>query len=127
MLAADESSFTARVFYEDTDCTGFVHHVAFLRFLARARSEAFRAAGRPQEAWAERDRMFPAYAVKATFHLPARLGDPLRVTTRVRRASAYRLAFDQRVHRERDGALLVEAIVELVCTDLRGGLQPLPE
>jgi acyl-CoA thioester hydrolase len=122
-----QARFAVRVYYEDTDCTGFAHHVALLRFLARARSEVFAAAGLTQGAWAERGLMFPAYSVNAVFRGPARLGDDLAVLTEVRRASPFRLTFEQRVERACDGAPVLEAAVDVVCTDLEARLRPLPD
>jgi acyl-CoA thioester hydrolase len=40
-----EFHYPIRVFYEDTDFSGFVYHASYVRFFERGRSEALRAAG----------------------------------------------------------------------------------
>lgn len=119
--------FRLRIQCEDTDCTGFVHHASWLRFLARARFEAMAAAGRSPAQWAEHGVMFPVYSIGLTIHAPARLGDELEVFSNPRVASAFRLGFDQRIEDVRDRKVLVEAKVDLVCTDLKANLRGLPE
>jgi tol-pal system-associated acyl-CoA thioesterase len=122
-----EFQHRVRVYYEDTDCMGVVYHANYLRFFERARSEAMAETGTSITAWADRGLMFPVYSVNVTFKNAARLGDALRVVSKARQLSQYRLAFDQRIESEKDGRVLVEAKVELVCTDLKGNLQTMPQ
>ena len=124
---APEHRFRLRVYYEDTDCMGIVYHANYLRFLERARSEALAESGASVVEWSERGVMFPVYSVQATFRAPARLGDDLVVLSRLRLTSPFRVSFDQRVENEKSGKLLLKAVVEIVCCDLEGKLQRVPD
>lgn len=122
-----EQRFSVRVYYEDTDCMGVVYHANYLRFLERARTEFMAATGPSVAQWAEQNIMFPVYGMQITFKSPARLYDQLTVVSGVSRASPFRLNFRQRIERESDSRLIVEASVDIVCTDLKGTLRDLPE
>jgi tol-pal system-associated acyl-CoA thioesterase len=122
-----EHRFGVRVYYEDTDCMGVVYHANYLRFLERARSEALAASGTTVVQWAERGIMFPVYSINATFRAPARLGDDLLIISHVKQTSPFRASFDQRVELKDGGKQLLKAQVEIVCCDLQGKLQRMPE
>lgn len=119
-------SLTVRVYYEDTDCMGVVYHGSYIRFLERGRTEWLAAIGKPVWDWNRAGVLFPIYNVNATFRVPARLGDVLTVVTDARPSSAYRMRFEQRVERAGETRPLVEAQVEVVCTDLEGNLREFP-
>jgi tol-pal system-associated acyl-CoA thioesterase len=127
MSAVAEFTHPVRIYYEDTDCMGVVYHANYLRFFERARTEAMAQTGTSITQWADRGLMFPVYSVNVVFKNAARLGDELRVVSKARQLSQYRLGFDQRIEHARDGRVLCEAKVELVCTDLSGNLQAMPE
>ncbi len=118
--------FGVRVYYEDTDCMGVVYHANYLRFLERARTEYMASVGTSVAQWAEQDIMFPVYGMQITFKAPARLYDHLTVISTVSRASPFRLNFRQRIERDSDQRQIVEASVDIVCTDLKGNLRDLP-
>lgn len=122
-----EKLFDLKVYYEDTDCMGVVYHANYLRFMERARTELLNALGPSVSEWTERGYIFPIYNVNVTFKAPARLGDALRVITRARQSSPFRITFEQRIERRPDGQLLVHATAETVCTDLQGTLCEYPD
>jgi acyl-CoA thioester hydrolase len=118
--------FPVRVYYEDTDCMGVVYHASYLRFIERARTEIVGATGTTVMQWAERGVMFPVYSIQMTFRGAARLGEDLVVVSSVQRSSEFRMTFQQRVELAADSKLLVQATVDVVCTDLQGNLRDLP-
>ncbi|HCF62018.1 MAG TPA: acyl-CoA thioesterase [Myxococcales bacterium] len=122
-----EFRFRLRVYYEDTDCMGVVYHANYLRFFERARTEALAESGASVVKWAERGVMFPVYSIQATFRAPAHLGDDLVVVSRMCPTSPFRVTFDQRVEHAETGKLLVKAQIEIVCCDLEGKLQRMPD
>jgi tol-pal system-associated acyl-CoA thioesterase len=122
-----EHKFCVRVYYEDTDCMGIVYHANYLKYLERARTELMDGTGITIVQWAERQRMFPVYSANLVFRTPARLGDRLVVKSTVTKTSSFRLSFNQRVERETDGKQLVDATVDIVCTDLEGNLKEMPD
>jgi tol-pal system-associated acyl-CoA thioesterase len=119
--------FPVTVYYEDTDCMGLVYHANYLKFLERARTEYMQELGSSVMAWAEKGIMFPIYSVQVTFRAPARLGDKLSVLSEAKRLTQFRMQFTQKVERPSDGRMLVEAVVDVVCTDLQGNLRDMPD
>jgi acyl-CoA thioester hydrolase len=118
--------FPVRVYYEDTDCMGVVYYASYLRFIERARTELVGASGTTVQKWAERGVMFPVYNLQMTFRGAARLGDDLVVVSTAQRSSDFRITFDQRIELATDAKLIVQATVDIVCTDLQGNLRDLP-
>lgn len=116
-----------RIYYEDTDCMGLVYHASYLRFMERARSEIVALEGQSVAAWGQKGVMFPVYRVEAFFRGPARLWDELEVTTTVARNSPFRLRFSQKIARIGDGKKIIDAEVDVVCTDLNGELRTVPD
>jgi len=121
-----EQRFRVRVYYEDTDCMGVVYHANYLRFLERARTEMITATGTSVADYAQKGMMFPLYNVNATFKSPARLCDDLEIITSAEQTSPFRLRFTQRIEHVQDRRLIIQAVTEVVCTDLKGKLREFP-
>ena len=113
------STFTwsARVYWEDTDGGGVVYYANYLKFLERARTEWLRAGGHSQTALAaEPGVLFADAEVSIRFHRPARLDDLLVITCQPTMDGATTMLFKQQVHRESEhGELLAAASVRVVC------------
>jgi tol-pal system-associated acyl-CoA thioesterase len=114
-----------KVYYEDTDSLGVVYYANYLKYLERGRSEWVGAQGRPIQDWNRDGYYFVVYALTMKFRGSATLGDVVEVVTAVRKSSAYRATFAQRI--ECRGALLVEADVEIVCVDGKQQLREFPD
>ena len=74
-----------RVYYEDTDLSGFVYHANYLRFLERARTEFLRALGITQSTL-HRDEaglVFVVTRLTIDYLRPARMDDMIDVATSV--------------------------------------------
>lgn len=113
------STFTwsARVYWEDTDGGGVVYYANYLKFLERARTEWLRAGGHSQTALAaDPGVLFAVAEVSIRFHRPARLDDLLVITCQPTMDGATTMLFKQQVHRESEhGELLAAASVRVVC------------
>lgn len=106
-----EHHFVLRVYFEDTDLTGVVYHANYLRFMERARSDMLVAAGIDQRAAFESGE--GAYAVRGLridYRAPARLGEELRVASRLMSLRPAAVVIQQRVMRGE--TILAEAEVE---------------
>jgi acyl-CoA thioester hydrolase len=117
--------FTQRVYYEDTDASGLVYHARYLHFLERARTEMLREAGSDHRSLLAREGL--AFAVRLLtieFLLPARLDDLLVVETAMTGRTGARIELKQRVLRE--GALLADCDLTLVCLDTNGRARRIP-
>jgi tol-pal system-associated acyl-CoA thioesterase len=112
-----------KVYLEDTDAQGIVYHASYVRFCERGRTEYCEALGTT----APESPRLVVHELRVKYRKPARLGDRLEVTTSARLASPYRLTFHQRVARSGEDGHLVEATVEVACTDAAGRLIRMPE
>lgn len=107
-------SIPVRVYYEDTDLAGIVYYANYLKFIERGRSEFVRALGIDQTRLkAEAGIVFAVRRVEADYLSPARFDDLLAVETRLDEMKGASLVMSQSVLR--DGAVLFQARVTLVC------------
>lgn len=110
--------FPIRVYYEDTDLGQIVYYANYLKFIERGRSEWLRAAGVDQQRLLEDSHLaFVVRRVEADYLSPARFDDQLEVVTTLEQASGPRVTVSQAV--ERDGKVLFQARVIVICVDLR--------
>ena len=111
-----------RVYYEDTDFSGFVYHANYLKFCERGRSDLLRLIGIHHHAlhWGETGGSmgFVVRHMVCDFVKPARIDDILEVETRLAGLTGVRLAIDQRVKRE--GRLLFSGAVTAALVDAAG-------
>lgn len=115
-----------RVYYEDTDLSGFVYHANYLRYMERARTEFFRLAGveRMAELEAEEPTAWAIREVRVSYHRPARLDDALMIKTRVTALSGARIGAVQKIYAGE--TLLVEGRIEACIVTLKGQPRRLP-
>ena len=104
-----------RVYYEDTDFSGFVYHASYLRFLERGRTELLRGlAGDQSDLHREaRGLVFVVRRMALDFLRPARMDDQLTIVTRTRQLRGASMQLAQEVRRADD--LLVAADVTVAC------------
>src|SRR5690349_13127909 len=114
-----------KVYYEDTDSLGVVYYANYLKYLERGRTEFVDQLGRPIRDWNADGYYFVVYSMTIRFRKPAELGDTITVSSTFTLPSAFRSLFRQRI--ERDGDLIVEADVEVVCLDQQRQLREFPE
>jgi acyl-CoA thioester hydrolase len=86
-IEAGRHHLAVRVYFEDTDHTGFVYHANYLRYMERARTEMLRHAGVEHMAAAE-DGFWAVHAMTITWHRPARIDDQLVIVTTVTKVRA---------------------------------------
>jgi acyl-CoA thioester hydrolase len=114
VLIAGGHRLMARVYYADTDFSGFVYHARYLEFLERGRSDFLRLTGvhhteladgqlGPRIVWVVR-------RMEIDFHTPARMDDIVTVETKTASISGARIVMSQRLLRGETG--LVSARVE---------------
>jgi acyl-CoA thioester hydrolase len=112
------------VYYEDTDSLGVVYYANYFKFLERGRSEFLRSRGLAVADLNRAGYLIVVHSAKATFRIGAELGDVLDVVSTFSVASAFKGRFQQRI--ERDGALVVDAVVDVACLDADRRLTMLP-
>ena len=113
-----EFSWTARVYWEDTDGGGIVYYANYLRFLERARTEWLRSLGFSQREMArEPGVLFAVVSLSVDYRRPARLDDELIITCEPRADGAVCMRFAQRILRAAESEPLVSAEVRVACVD----------
>jgi acyl-CoA thioester hydrolase len=109
-------SMPIRVYHQDTDAGGVVHHANYLKFMERARSEWLREIGFSQNELAARmGIVFAVCTIKMDFVKPARLDDRVQVTLSVARRGSASLTLDQEIWLETE--LLCRAEIKVACLD----------
>lgn len=107
-----------RIYYEDTDFSGFVYHASYLRFLERARTEILRSIDFDhRRLWDEKREGFVVRRMTIDYLRPAQMDDVIEVTTSAEDVKAASLVLRQIV--SRDGVTLVTATAQ--CAYLRAG------
>lgn len=116
---ADAHRLPVRVYYEDTDFSGFVYHASYLRFMERGRTELLRGlAGDQSDLHREAGGLvFVVRRMAIDYLKPARMDDALVVETATRELRGASMHLAQAV--TRDGEILVQAEVVVAC--VRGG------
>lgn len=113
----DETGHTlpVRVYYEDTDFSGFVYHANYLRFMERGRTELLRTlAGNQSELHRDAEGLvFVVRRMRLDFVRPAVMDDQLIVVTRTVELRGASMTLAQEVRRGDD--LLVSAEVTVAC------------
>jgi acyl-CoA thioester hydrolase len=107
-----------RVYYEDTDFSGFVYHSNYLKFCERARSDFLRVLGVNQNSMFADGAAFVVRRMNCDFLKPAKFDDILTVESSPGEAKGARFELKQRVLR--GGDVLFTADVTAVLIDQNG-------
>jgi acyl-CoA thioester hydrolase len=98
--------FAVRVYYEDTDFSGFVYHASYLRFLERGRTEFLRELGIGHRDMFEDKGLggfhFAVRDMALEFLKPALMDDQLTVETELAAVGGASIAMGQKILRGRD-------------------------
>jgi acyl-CoA thioester hydrolase len=112
------SKFQVRVFYEDTDFSGYVYHANYLKYCERARSGYLRDEGVDQNAMFAEGHAFVVRKMDCEFLRPAKFDDVLDVETSLVEMGGARFELAQVV--KRDGELVFSARVTVAIIDREG-------
>lgn len=117
-----------RIYYEDTDFSGFVYHANYLKFCERGRSDFLRLIGvhHHELHWSDSGGSmgFVVRRMVCDFARPARIDDLVEVETRLMALTGARLEIDQRVLR--GGELLFTGLVTAALVDAAGRAKRFP-
>lgn len=107
-----------RVYYEDTDFSGFVYHASHLKFFERGRTDFLRSIGVSHSALLADGLGLVVRRMEIDWRKPAVIDDALVVRTRALSARGARMRLSQRL--ERNDGLIAEAMVEVALIELSG-------
>jgi acyl-CoA thioester hydrolase len=113
-----------RIYYHDTDAGGIVYYGQYLCYLEEARTEFLEHKGLSVAMFKERGLNYAVRQCNVSYRSPARYGETLLCTATLQKATAAQLVFDQKIVDQKDGRLIVEAEVSLVC--LTNDFKPTP-
>jgi acyl-CoA thioester hydrolase len=119
------SKFQVRVFYEDTDFSGYVYHANYLKYCERARSGYLRDVGVDQNAMFAEGHAFVVRKMDCEFLRPAKFDDVLDVETTLVEMGGARFELAQTV--KRVGELVFSARVTVAIIDGEGRPQRIPK
>lgn len=124
MSGPTADAIEVRVYYEDTDLSGFVYHANYLKFFERGRSEFLRRLGLTHGPLREKGQVFAVREMHIAFDAPAMIDDLLRVETAPGKASGARMVLRQTIRRGE--AVLCRAEVTVVMMGMDGRPARLP-
>lgn len=113
-----------RVYYEDTDFSGFVYHASHVKFFERGRTEFLRMIDISHSALLTDNLGLVVRRMEIDWKRPARIDDALTVRTRAMTAKGARMTLIQTL--ERADGLISQARVETALIDLGGRPVKLP-
>jgi acyl-CoA thioester hydrolase len=115
-----------RIYYEDTDVSGFVYHANYLRFMERGRSEFFRCAGVTRLVMLDGEEPTAWTLRKAALEYlkPARVDDLIEVHTMATGVGGVRMTAEQKIYR--GAQLLTHGFVEACIVTLDGKPRRIP-
>ena len=113
-----------RVYYEDTDFSGYVYHGNYLKFCERGRSDFLRVVGVDQNQMIAEGTAFVVRRMGCDFLRPARFDDLIMVETEPTKMAGARFELSQRVLRGLEP--LFAAIVTVAMIDRRGRPMRIP-
>jgi acyl-CoA thioester hydrolase len=112
--------YPVRVFYEDTDFSGFVYHASYVRFFERGRSEALRSLG---VSHSDLLTLTPPAGMVVRrlvvdYRLPCRIDDIVVIRSKFLSARGARMMIEQVM--ERDTTVVAAAELEVALINLDG-------
>ncbi len=113
-----------RVYYEDTDFSGYVYHANYLKFCERARSDFLRVVGIDQNQLIAEGTAFVVRRMVCEFLRPARFDDVIIVETMPTKMAGARFDLSQRVLRGAEVLFTTEVTVAII--DRRGRPMRIP-
>ena len=113
------SKFQVRVYYEDTDFSGYVYHANYLKYCERARSGYLRDVGVDQNTMFAEGQAFVVRKMQCEFLRPARFDDVLNVETSLIEMGGARFELAQTVTRGDELVFSAKVTVAIVGRDGR--------
>ena len=116
-----------RIYYHDTDAGGIVYYGQYLCYLEEARTEFLEKRGLSVELFKGRGFVFVVRQCNVSYRSPARYDDIILCDAKLKKLGASQMIFDQTVNDKKDGRLIIEAEVSLVCLNMDFKPTPIPE
>ena len=106
-----------RIYYYDTDAGGVVYYGHYLNYLEEARTEFLEDRGLSVAEFHKKGNLYAVRKCTILYKSPARYAEILTCTASLKKITAAQLIFDQTIIEKKNGRVIVEAEVTLVCLD----------
>jgi acyl-CoA thioester hydrolase len=113
-MMSDLLHYQIRVFYEDTDFSGYVYHANYLKYCERARSDYLRVIGVDQNAMFANGLAFVVRRMDCEFLRPCKFEDVLDVETRLLDMGGARFELAQLVKRGEEQLFAAKVTVAII-------------
>jgi acyl-CoA thioester hydrolase len=113
-MMSEVLKYQVRVFYEDTDFSGYVYHANYLKYCERARSDYLRVIGVDQNAMFAEGNAFVVRHMDCEFLRPAKFEDILDVETHLTEMSGARFELAQLVKRGAEEIFSAKVTVAII-------------
>ena len=113
-----ESTLYLEVRYYETDQMAIVHHSNYIRYFECGRARLMQEVGFPVERMESEGVMTAVAAVTAQYRAPAKLGDTLRIITRLPELPTAKMLFETEIYNQ-DDVLLCTGTVKLGFIDAK--------
>ncbi len=124
-LLDDGHVLSLRIYYEDTDVSGFVYYANYFKFIERGRTDFLRLAGVDHSSlWHKHKLALVVKTCAIEYRAPARLDDRIKIYTRLTELRGASMEAEQLVRRE--SMDLARAQVRIACIDVSGRAARLP-
>lgn len=100
-----KSELELAVRYYETDQMGIVHHSNYIRYFECGRSDMMQKYGLPIEVIEREGVMLPVVSVEARYKTPARMGDTIRIVSRIDKVPMAKLEVNTEIFNQ-EGILL---------------------
>ena len=107
-----KSELELAVRYYETDQMGIVHHSNYIRYFECGRSDMMQKYGLPIEVIEREGVMLPVVSVEARYKTPARMGDMIRIVSRIDKVPMAKLEVNTEIFNQ-EGILLCTGKVVL--------------
>ncbi len=112
------NNYKVRVFNEDVDYSGVVHHANYLKFVERARIIWFRESGLGLETQKKLGAFYTIREIDIKYIKPARLDDELNIISTVNPRGKTQLLFYQEIYNlTNENTLITKVNVHVVCVN----------
>lgn len=120
--------YKMRVYSEDTDSFGIVHHANYLKFMERARCEWIMSLGHRLDGWVKKGVLFVLHKAEMKYLMPARAYDEIEVVSTVDVTRRVRIVYEQVIRDQHDhDKIYAKGKVTVVCVDKDMRPQLLPK
>jgi acyl-CoA thioester hydrolase len=111
---SENFKFNIRIYYEDTDFSGFVYHGSYVKFFERARTEWLRHLGIHHSELAKQGLAFAVSRMEIDFKKSTHIDDLLEISTKIIKLSAARIILEQKITCKEQEVALAKVTIAVI-------------